>query len=148
LLYNGVMNVPNKFVENLSDSDYQKLIENYQKAGNFRLRNRSHAIILSFQKYSIADIAAICQVHRDTVSRWIQWWNENGFASLADLPKTGRPSILSLEEQAKAVEIGLQNPKFPHRELARIKQETGKQISSYTLKRLLKKKILFGSESS
>lgn len=142
------MNVPNKFVENLTDSDYQKLIENYQKDDNFRVRNRSHAILLSFQKYSIDEIATICQVHRNTVSQWIDWWKRGGITSLADLPKTGRPPILSELEQIRAISIGLQNPKFPHRELAEIKHETGKQISSYTLKRLLKKKTLSGKESS
>src|SRR5215210_7692421 len=142
------MNTPNKFVENLTDSDYQKLTENYQKGDNFRVRNRSQAILLSNEKYSIDDIAAICRVHRNTVSQWIDWWNEGGVSSLADLPKTGRPPILSESEQITAVEIGLQNPKFPHRELAQIQQETGKQISSYTLKRLLKKKTIFGNESN
>jgi len=135
------MNMLNKFVENLTDSDYQKLTENYQKGDNFRVRNRSHAILLSFEKYSIDEIATNCQVHRNTVSQWIDWWNEGRITSLADLPKTGRPPILSESEQIIAVSIGLQNPKFPHRELAKIKHETGKQISSERLKRLLKKRF-------
>ena len=133
--------MPNKFVENLTDSDYQKLIENYQTCDSFRVRNRSHAILLSFQKYSIEQITTICQVHRNTISQWIDWWNKGGLTSLADLPKTGRPPILSLKEQEKAVEIGLQNPRFPHRQLSEIKHETGKEISSYTLKRLIKKRL-------
>ena len=48
----------------VSDTDYNKLVENYQTSANFRVRNRSHAILLSFQKYSIAEIAKICQVYR------------------------------------------------------------------------------------
>jgi transposase len=141
------MNMPNKFVENMADTDRQKLLENNQTSDNFRLRNRSHAILLSFQKHSIDEIAAICGVHRNTVSRWIDWWNEEGATALNDAPKTGRTPILTLEEQARAVELGLQNPRFPHRELAEIKRQTGKQISSYTLTRLLKKKITSGKES-
>jgi transposase len=135
------MNVPNKFIKTLTDSDYNKLVENYQTSANFRVRNRSHAILLSYQKYSIDEIAKICQVHRTAVSRWIDWWNELGLEGLADLQRNGREPILTLEEQAKAIEIGLENPKFPHRQLSRIKQETGKEISSYTLKRLLKKRL-------
>ena len=141
------MNMPNKFVEDLADTDYQKLLENYQTSDNFRLRNRSHAILLSFQKHSIDEIAVICQVHRNAVSRWIDWWKTDGATALNDAPKTGRTPILTLEEQAKAVELGLRNPQFPHRELAEIKRATGNQISSYTLKRLLKKKITSGKES-
>lgn len=142
------MNVPNKFVKTLSDKDHHKLVENYQTSKNFRVRHRSHAILLSFQKYSIDEIAAICGVHRTAVSRWLDWWHELGLEGLADGQKNGRPPILTIEEQEKAVEIGLKNPKFPHRQLSEIKRETGKEISPWTLKRLVKKKATFGNESS
>ena len=142
------MNMPHKFVQTLSDKDYHKLVENYQTSANFRVRNRSHAILLSFQKYPIDEIAKICGVHRNAVSRWINRWNERGEVGLGDVPQTGRPPILTVEEQAQAVEIALQNPKFPHRQLQNIKAETGKEISPWTLKRVLKKKTIYGNESS
>lgn len=135
------MNVPNKFVKILSEEDYTKLVGNHQKSENFRVRNRSHAILLSFQKYPIDEIAAICGVHRNAVSRWINRWNEFGLQGLCDVEKNGRPPILTLEEQVKTVEIALDNPKFPHRQLRRIKAETGKTISRYTLKRVIKKRL-------
>ena len=135
------MNVPNKFVKVLTEEDYTKLVENHQKSENFRVRNRSHAILLSFEKYSIDEIAAICGVHRNAVSRWIKRWNEFGLKGVRDVEKNGRPPILNLEEQATAVEIALLNPKFPHRQLQRIKAATGKTISPYTLKRVLKKRL-------
>ena len=134
------MNVPNKFIKTLSDQDYHKLVENYQTSKNFRVRSRAHAILLSYQKYSIDEIAAICGVHRTAVSRWLDWWNELGLEGLADGQKSGRPPILTLLEQEKAVEIGLKNPKFLHRQLGEIKQAMGKEISPWTLKRLVKKK--------
>ena len=135
------MNVPNKFVKILSEEDYTKLVENQQKSDNFRVRNRSHAILLSFEKYSIDEIARICGVHRNAVSRWINRWNESGLTGLGDVEKKGRPPILSLEEQAKTVEIAMRNPKFPHRQLSQIKAVTGKTISAYTLKRVIKKRL-------
>ena len=135
------MNVPNKFIEILSEEDCSKLVENHQKSGNFRVRNRSHAILLSFEKYPIEEIAAICGVHRNAVSRWINRWNEFGLKGLSDVEKNGRPPILNLEEQARTVEIAMRNPKFPHRQLSEIKAETGKTISRYTLKRVLKKRL-------
>ncbi len=135
------MNVPNKFIKTLDDKDYHKLVENYQTATNFRVRNRSHAILLSFQKYSIDEIADICGVHRNAVTRWINRWNETGLKGLADVQKNGRPPILTVEEQAKSIEIAMQNPKFPHRQLSKIKAATGKEISQYTLKRVIKKRL-------
>jgi transposase len=104
--------------------------------------------LLSFEKFPIADIARICRVDRDTVSLWIDNWNEFGEKGLADEEKSGRPPILTLQEQEKALEIALRNPKFPHRQLSEIKKESGKEISQWTLKNLLKKKTAFGSESS
>ena len=101
------MNVPNKFIKTLVDDEYNKPVENYQSATNFRVRNRSHAILLSFQKYSIAEIATICLVHRNAVSRWMNRWNEFGLEGLADEQRKGRPPLLTVEEQAKAVEIAV-----------------------------------------
>lgn len=135
------MNVPNKFVKILSEEEYNKLVENHQKSENFRVRNRAQAILLSFEKYPIDEIARICGVHRNTVSRWIERWNALAIDGLRDVEKEGRPPILTLEEQAKAVNIALLDPRFPHRQLSEIKAKTGKTISSYTLKRLIKKRL-------
>ena len=133
------MNMPNKFIETLSDKDYQKLLENYQTATNFRVRNRSQAILLSFQKYPVDEIARICRVHRTTIGIWIDQWNAH--QRLEDKERSGRPPTLNLEEQTQAIEIGLKNPKFPHRGLSEIERTTGKEISQSTLKRMLKKRL-------
>lgn len=140
------MNMPNKFVKTLSDQDCQKLLENYQTAINFRVRNRSNAILLSFEKYPVEEIARICRVHRTTICIWIDKWNAH--QRLEDKERSGRPPTLNVEEQAKAIEIGLKNPKFPHRGLGEIERATGKEISQATLKRMLKKKIIYGNESN
>jgi transposase len=141
------MKVPTKFIKTLSQEEHRKLVENHQTSGNFRLRNRSHAILLSVEKFPIAEIARICRVDRDTVSGWIDNWNEFGEKGLEDEEKSGRPPILTKEEQEKAIEIALRNPKFPHRQLEEIKKQSGKEISQYTLKNLLKKKTTFGNGS-
>ncbi len=146
--YNGGMKIPTKFVKALSDEEHTKLLGNHQTSDNFRIRNRSHAILLSCSKFPIAEIAKICRVDRDTVSLWIDNWNEFGFNGLEDEEKPGRPPILTLEEAEKAFEIAIKNPKFPHRQLGEIKRETGKEISHYTLKNLVKKKTVSGKESS
>jgi transposase len=142
------MKVPTKFITALSEEEHSELIKNHQTSNNFRVRNRSHAILLSLEKFPITEIAKICRVDRDTVSGWINNWNEFKFKGLEDEEKSGRPPVLTLAEQEKAIETGLKNPKFPHRQLNEIKAETGKEISAWTLKNLLKKKTVFGSESS
>jgi len=131
--------MPNKFVKGLSDNDCEKLLENYQTATNFRVRNRSQAILLSFQKHPVDEIAKICRVHRTTIGIWIDQWNAH--QRLEDNKRSGRPPTLNFQEQAKAIEISLKNPRFPHRQLSEIKRATGKQISQATLKRMLKKRL-------
>jgi transposase len=145
---NERMKVPTKFITALSEEEHSELIKNHQTSNNFRVRNRSHAILLSLEKFPITEIAKICRVDRDTVSGWINNWNEFKFKGLEDEEKSGRPPVLTLAEQEKAIETGLKNPKFPHRQLNEIKAERGKEISAWTLKNLLKKKTIFGSESS
>jgi transposase len=142
------MKVPTKFVKTLSAEDLTNLIEKHQTSDNFRIRNRSHAVLLSFEQFPLNEIARICRVDRDTVSRWIDSWNEFGLNGLEDEEKPGRPPILTLEEQDKAFAVAMQNPKFPHRQLGEIKRETGKEISRDTLKKLVKKKIISGKGSS
>jgi len=142
------MNVPNKFVKTLSDEERKKLIENHQNHPNFRVRHRSHAILLSHQGSSREEIARIYRVQRDTVSLWIDAWQECGCKGLEDNKRSGRPPILTVEEQEKAFAIAMKNPKFPHRQLSEISQETGKEISKFTLKDLIKKKTSSGKESS
>lgn len=142
------MNMPNKFIETLSDDDLSNLVESYQTSNNFRVRNRSHAVLLSFERYPIDEISVICRVHRNTVSRWLDSWLEDGMDSLVDAPKEGRPPILTETEEARAIATALKNPKFPRRQLAEIERQTGKRISGYTLKRLIKKRTIFGSELS
>lgn len=143
-----MMKTPTKFITDLLPEEIAELIENHQAHPNFRVRNRSHAVLLSQQGYSVDLIAQICRVDRDTVSLWLNQWNESRFAGLADEARSGRPRILTPAQEEQAVEIALRNPRFPKRQIGEIAAATGKQISEWTLKALLKKKITSGSESS
>lgn len=115
------MKVPTKFVKTLTEEESNRLIENHQTHENFRVRNRSHAILLSVQGFTIAEIAKICRIDRDTISLWIDNWEEFGFAGLEDGKRNGRPTILTEAEAEKAVDIAMRNPRFPHRQRGRNK---------------------------
>lgn len=52
------MNVPDTFVEILTEEDYTKMVENHRKRKNHRVRNRAQAVFLSFEKYPIDEITA------------------------------------------------------------------------------------------
>jgi len=140
--------IPTKFIKTLSEEEMTKLVENYQTNDNFRVRNRSHAILLSAEGYPIDEIAVICKAHRNAVSRWFERWKEFGVDGLADGSRMGRPRFLSDSEEAEAVEIALENPRFPARQRGEISAAPGKEISLWKVKDLIKKKTTFGKESN
>ena len=82
---------------------------------------------LSFQKYSIDEIASICQVHRTTVSLWIDNWNELGSTGLEDGERTGRPPILTVEEQEKAFATAMKNPRVSGSSIERNRARNGER---------------------
>lgn len=135
------MKIPTKFITDLSGEEIAQLIENHQNHRNFRVRNRSHAVLLSHQGYSIDEIAQICRVDRDTASNWLNLWRELKFAGLVDGARSGRPKTLTCEEEEQALKIALENPRFPARQIREISVATGKEMSDLTLKRLLKKRL-------
>ena len=80
-----------KFINSLDNNLIDYLSQLVKTSSVFRLRVRAHAILLSYKKYSIDSIADIFDVHRDTISRWLDSWYEHGVNGLYDAPKPGRP---------------------------------------------------------
>lgn len=132
------MRTPDKFVKPLSDSQRRELNQ-LMKTGNEPVRRRAHAILLSARGYSVDQIADIYEVDRDTVSIWLDQWEDQGGGGLHDQAGRGRPPILNEKEQKKAIQIVEKDPRSCKRSLLKIEAQTGKTISADTLKRLLKK---------
>ncbi|MDZ7935980.1 MAG: helix-turn-helix domain-containing protein, partial [Emticicia sp.] len=77
------------------------LEEAVRKSSTFRVRRRSQALLWSSQGKDRATIAELLDVRLDTVSSWFNRWTTNSVESLIDLPKSGRPSILSTAEKKR-----------------------------------------------
>ncbi len=127
-----------RFVEKLTKQQIQKLEEDYRHGDTSRIRERSHAILLSYQKTSVVELARIFQTSRTTISQWLDRWDSEGLAGLADKPRPGAPSKLTEHELSRAVELLKLSAHNPIAALLEIKQETGKEISRSTLKRIAK----------
>lgn len=82
-----------KFVEDLDETLIEYLNDLIKTSASHRTRQRAHAILLSYKKYTIEAIADIFDSHRDTISRWVNSWHEKGIQGLYDAPKPGRPRI-------------------------------------------------------
>lgn len=96
-----------KFVENLNEKELNELTKLFKESDLHRIRMRAHAIILSSRKFSIEDLSIIFDVHRDTISRWINYWNKYRFKGLEDAPKTGRP-----KKERKTLRTKFENEKY------------------------------------
>ncbi|MBA4121902.1 MAG: helix-turn-helix domain-containing protein [Acidobacteria bacterium] len=133
------MKAPTKLCQNLFEGEYSKVSENHQTYENFRVCNRSHAILLSAQGCAIDAIAKIGRVDRDTVSLWIDNWEEFGFDGLEDDERRGRAAIDCLGSRKSDSNSDAESAISAS--FGQINREIGKGISKFTLKRSIKKRL-------
>ena len=128
-----------KYVAPLSEPELSTLHEMAESHPSRRVRLRALALILSDRCYPIQEIAEIVGVGRQTVSSWLDHWEESGLRGLYDHPRDGRPLKLSREDEEFIRAHMEEEPRSVKRTLALLDQERGKQVSRWTLKRSLKK---------
>lgn len=132
------MNVPNKFVSPLDDSQMESLENLFKNDSSFRVRMRAHSILLSSKGISIDDIAFIYSVNRYSVSSWIDAWEQSGLEGLYDQPRPGATPKLTESEVEVVKKLVEEHPTSPKTVLAKLAEKTGKNISHSTLKRIIK----------
>ena len=132
------MKVATKFVSALCPDQQQQLegLAEHDPARGVRMR--AHSLLLSSRGCSINEIAQIYQVHRNTVSSWIDHWEQEGVKGLPDKPRSGGPSKLTVSEKAEVQALLETYPHAPNTVLAMLSEKTGKTISRSTLKRVAK----------
>lgn len=134
---------------NLSEKEVKELELGYKKGKQNTYRQRCHYILLSHEKYKIQEIAKIYKKTRQRIGYWLKRYEEGGIKGLETAKGRGRPPIIRIDNETevkkveKLVEENGQNLK---KVLAEIEKELGKKMSKDTLKRLLKKKVGFGSD--
>ncbi len=132
------MKVATKFVSFLGPDQQQQLEHLAEHDPSRRVRMRAHSLLLSSRGTNIDEIAHIYQVHRNTVSSWIDHWEQWGVNGLADRPRSGGPPKLTAPEKEVAQALLKAYPNAPNRVLAVLHEKTGKTISRSSLKRIAK----------
>lgn len=93
----------------LSQAEREVLRQAHKSAPTHRERQRAHAVLLSAKGYRLDQLSDIFEADRDTISRWLDDWQEQGIIGLSDASKPGRPS--KLPEAAQSVLVhALQTP--------------------------------------
>jgi transposase len=133
------MKTPTRFVNELTQEQREELRE-LMKTANEQVRQRAHAVLLNSRGCSVDRIADIYEVDRDTVSHWLNPWEDDGNTGLDDQEGRGCKPIPNQKEQKQAIKIVEKDPRSSKRSLTKIEEKTGKRISCATFKRILKKR--------
>ncbi len=124
-----------KFISALNKIQELELRELMENSTNHRIRMRTHSILLSSRGYTIEMVTDIFQVTRDTVSSWIDRWEQSGINGLSDMPRSGRPPLLTDEEREKLLELIKKYPQSIRTVISKLYKITGKIVSSKTIRR-------------
>ena len=128
-----------RFVNKLSEEAKRQLWEIYHGHPCFAFRRHAHAILLSDRGFTIGQLQDIFAVDRDTVSAWLDLFEQSGAEGLKPLPRPGRPTIYTADEVRQLKELVDQEPRQIRQAQAALQQATGKSSCTETLKRALKK---------
>lgn len=127
---------PTRFIDSLTQTEIATLESIWQESDNHRERTRALAILLSHRRFSIEQIAEICSVHRDTVGRWLDAWEEDQQDGLSDAPRCGAPRRFEPHEEQRILELLNESPNQPQKVISMIGEETEKQLTNDILRRL------------
>jgi transposase len=127
-----------KFVTPLNEATREELRSIVSSQAAFHKRRRSHAILLSDQRFKVDVIASIFEVTRDTVSHWIDRWEEAAFDGLEDKPLPGRPRKTTAKEDAMLCKIVALHPQQSKRARLVLEKKLKKSLSPKTIRRRLK----------
>lgn len=116
----------------------------YRTASTGQLKERLLMVLLSLEGYRASAIASIVHRDVDTVLHWLHCWNEFGFTGLYDRPYSGRPPILTSDEEEKMVSWVLDEVSSGRRLTCRqiaawVKETFGKSIDEESVRRILHK---------
>jgi transposase len=98
-----------KYVSALTEIDKQALNHLHSYGPMHRQRQRAQAVLLSAKGYTLEQIADVLDSGRNTVSDWLDAWQEQGVSGLCDAPKSGRPRTLDAAVEAELLDL-LENP--------------------------------------
>jgi len=68
-------------------------------------RQRAHAVLLSADGYPLKQLVGLLHADRDTISGWLEAWQQKGLDGLADAPKPGRPRMMDADLEAELLEL-------------------------------------------
>lgn len=125
-------------IRDLSQETINSLRRIYKESKNYRVRQRAHCILLSYQGYSTIELMKIFNVSLLTIYNWFDAWESKRLAGLYDRKGKGRKPKLNRTQKEKIREWAKAFPKNLKRICTMVDEEFGISVSKKTLKRILK----------
>jgi transposase len=126
-----------------------KIQELIDKEKNATVRDRLRAILWSNNKVSNREIARRLGKNKNTIARWIDWWNKCEYQGLVDVTGRGRARLLTQEEEKEIIEMVKNQPDERYQGritckmlCAEIESRFGKKLSPEALRHYLKRNRL------
>ncbi|MEK7290867.1 MAG: IS630 family transposase, partial [Planctomycetota bacterium] len=101
------------------------------------VRRRANALLLSEAQMCLKQIANLYQIDPDSVSEWIDRWENHGLAGLYDAPRSGRPPTFNVQEKEQIQQEIQKTPRELKRVVNQLNTQSGKNTCLRTVQRVL-----------
>ncbi len=134
------------YVRPLSAEEQEWVRRLYDHTTHVGLKSRCHIILLSAQRYSVPQIAAVLFTSEDTVARCIHEFNRSGLEGILPAERVGRPAKITEEILKKLLELVASDPRDLHYPFSTwtaellalaLKEQTGLEVSESCVRRTL-----------
>jgi transposase len=127
-----------RFIKNLTKDTIKMLERIYKQSKYHQVRQRAQCIILSYEGYTINDLAGIFNVSRLTITNWFDNWEMFMLAGLYDKKGRGRKPKLNDEQKNQIKNWAKSNPQNLNIVRKKLQEEWNIDVSKETIKRVLK----------
>ena len=100
-----------RYVKGLTKDKIKLLKRIYKESKHYQVRQRSHCILLSDQKYKIVELIEIFKVNRNTIYNWLNNWDDFGLVGLYNRSGQGRKKLFNIHQQEKIKSWAKETPK-------------------------------------
>ena len=129
-----------KYVTPITDDAVVLTLKYAKNYGPLRcIRERAHGLLLNNRGFTLGQIAEILEIKYQTVSQWIDDWEDYGIRALYKGHDGGRPFIYDEAEVQRIRELVAEEPRRLSYVQSKIEDETGKSASKRTLGKIVKK---------
>jgi transposase len=132
------MKTHTRFIAKLKKKEKNALNNFVNNSSSSRIRNRAHAVLLSSEGKNTTELTEIFGVHYQTISAWLDRWDNEGIQGMTDKSRSGAPSRLTDSEKKIVLKLLVKHPHSPKLVLTEVTRKLGKTISQWILRQIAK----------